>query len=198
MTMGHYATALLPWARNKSWPLWLLLVCGQWGDLVWLALSVVGVEPTQPENVLDVTIATMKVPMIWSHGLVSALVRAVLVAGLVFAFTKQRALAAWCAGLIVLHVACDGLVGWKHEVLGAGSYKWGFGFFDQPSTILPAIVLEAAFGAACVWWFLRERAKAGAPVAPRRKVALYAVFSASALLFAGSATVSMRELLARF
>lgn len=198
MTMGHYATALLPWAKNKSWPLWLLLVCGQWGDLLWLALAVAGLEPTTPENVLDVTIINMKVSMLWSHGLLSALLQALAVAGLVFAVTKQRALALWCAGLIVLHVACDGLVGWKHELLGEGSPKWGLGFYESPSTLLPAIVLEAAFGALCVWWFLRERAKAGIPVSPRRRVALYAVFSAGAFLFALNATVSVREMLARF
>ncbi|MFO0595901.1 MAG: hypothetical protein U0228_11365 [Myxococcaceae bacterium] len=198
MTMGHYATALLPWAKNKGWPLWLLLVCGQFGDLLWLALAVVGVEPTEPSSFLDVSIVNMKVSMLWSHGLVAVLVQAALMGALVFAVWKDKALAGWAAALVVGHLVCDFLCGWKHEAAGAGSLKLGLGLYEAPVTIFVALALEVAFGAACVWWFVRQREAVGDKLSGRAKGVLYAVFAGGALLFAGNATTSMRDLLARF
>ncbi|MFT3707409.1 MAG: hypothetical protein QM817_07045 [Archangium sp.] len=191
MMMGHYATALIPWGKQRTWPLWLLLVCGQWGDLLWFVLAIFGVEPTEPANPLDMTVANLTVPMFWSHGLVSAGLQAVVVAVIVALVWKNRALGLTCGALIVGHVLCDGVVGWKHEMLGAGSARFGLGLFENPSTIVPAFLIEAVFSSLCVWLFVRFRAGA---ISNRARLILYAVFVVGGLMFAGNATTSLRQM----
>jgi hypothetical protein len=194
MMMGHYASALVPWGKERTFPLWLLLICGQWGDFTWFLLSALGVEPTEPSNPLDMTVANLKVPMFWSHGLVSAALQAAVIAVVVFAVWRRASLALTCGALIIGHVLCDGLVGWKHEVLGPGSARFGLGLFENPGTILPGFLLEAVFSAACVWFFVRTRTAQGATVSMRARVILYAAFVGGGLMLAGNATTSMRQM----
>lgn len=197
MTMGHYATALIPWSRSRSWPLWLLLICAQLGDLLWLVLTLAGIEKAEPHDILDVSMLGLQTEMLWSHGLATVLLQAALVAAVVFAAYKDRALAAWCGALVVGHLLCDFVCGWKHEIAGAGSLRAGLGMYESSPSIFAAYAIEAAFGAACVWWFVRRRDEAGERLSTRARAALYGVFSGGALLLVGTTTHSLRDVLAQ-
>ena len=59
MTMGHYATVLLPFSRLSNAPLIWFLFCANLPDFVWFTLSVIGIEPTTPPSFLDVSIQTL-------------------------------------------------------------------------------------------------------------------------------------------
>jgi hypothetical protein len=197
MTMGHYATALIPYAREKGWPLWLLLLCAQFGDVLWLLLAAVGIEPTQPSDFRDVSILAMRVDMRWSHGLLPVLVTAALVASAVFAVKRQGRLSLWCGALVVGHVLCDYLCGWRHEVFGPQSAHLGLGLYETPSGIYTAFAIEAVFSAACVLAFVQLRKGQGQALSARAQALLYAAFIGGTLLFLPNGTRSLNDWLGK-
>ena len=70
MIVGHYAAALVPYSRLEGRPLWLLLVCANVPEFLWLALALAGVEPTKPASLLDATFPNIDVHMTYSHNLI--------------------------------------------------------------------------------------------------------------------------------
>lgn len=192
MIMGHFATALVPYARNVAVPLWLLLVLTNLPDLLWMALSLAGVEPTSPPSFLDVSITGMRVDMLYSHSLLVELGIAALVAAGIYAWRRDARASAWCALLVVAHLVCDWASGFRHELLLRGSPMMGLGLYGSAPYL--ALLVEAVFAAACVTWFVVERRRAGKPVAPRKQLALYATFVLGSLVFLPFGEHSMREL----
>ena len=83
MIVGHYAAALVPYSRLDGRPLWLLLVCANVPEFLWLALALAGVEPTNPASLLDATFPNIDVHMTYSHNLVPGLIQGVIVFALV-------------------------------------------------------------------------------------------------------------------
>jgi hypothetical protein len=81
--VGHYAAALVPHSRLEGRPLWLLLVCADVPEFLWLALALTGVEPTTPASLLDATFPNIDVHMTYSHNLVPGLIQGVIVFALV-------------------------------------------------------------------------------------------------------------------
>ena len=67
MIVGHYAAAVVPYSRLEGRPLWLLLVCANVPEFLWLALALAGVEPTSPASLLDATFPNIDVHMTYSH-----------------------------------------------------------------------------------------------------------------------------------
>ena len=63
MIVGHYAAALVPYSRLEGRPLWLLLVCANVPEFLWLVLALAGVEPTSPASLLDATFPNIDVHM---------------------------------------------------------------------------------------------------------------------------------------
>ncbi|HUB06500.1 MAG TPA: hypothetical protein VMB50_05845 [Myxococcales bacterium] len=192
MTMGHCAAALIPAGRGTKAPFWLLLVCAQLADLLWLVLALVGVERTEPTSFLDVSILGLRADMVYSHGLVWNLALAVVVAALVFVVLRDRAAALWCGGMVVGHLLLDFVVGFDHEIFGHGSPKLGLGLYLRAPYL--AFLIEAVFAALCVAWFVRAEGRHGRPIAARKQALLYAVFVGGGLAFLPTATHSMRQL----
>ncbi len=191
MTMGHYAGALIPYARNKTWPLWLLLACAQFGDLLWLVLALIGIEPTSPPDLFDASIASLQTHMYWSHGLVPVIGEAIVVGGLVFAFARDTRLAAWCGALVVAHLLEDFVCGFRHELWGPGSPVVGLGLYESHTGIYVSFAVEMAFAALCVTWYART-------ARPKHVAVLYAAFMGGCLILLPTATASMREAFQHF
>ena len=196
MIVGHFATALIPHSRLRKAPLWLLLLASNLGDYLWLVLVPLGMEKATPESFLKVTFANMRVEMPYSHDLVPTLILAAVTAALVFAVYRERALALWCGGLVIMHLLADLLCGFPHYVFGPGTPEIGLGLYGTQPHL--AILIEAVFGGAIVFWFVRSESSQGRMLARGKVIALYAVFVAGALFWLPTATVSLESLFAMF
>jgi hypothetical protein len=193
MTMGHLATALVPHSRLRDAPLWLLLLCAQLPDFLWLVLALAGLEAPAPTNFLDVTIVGLRTDLIYSHSGAGVALTALVTAGIVYAVWRRADLSAWCAALVVLHWLEDLVCGWKHELLARGSPRVGLDLYTRGPYL--AFAIEGVFAAALVAWYVRSEARQGRGLAAGKQVALYAAFVGGSLMFAGTSYYSFRTLL---
>jgi hypothetical protein len=191
MIVGHYAAALVPYSRLEGRPFWLLLVCADVPEFLWLALALVGVEPTKPASLLDATFPTIDVHMTYSHNLIPGLIQGVIVFAIVFAIWRDRPLALWCGALTVIHVLCDLLVGFKHESLGPASPQVSLDTYGHAPVL--AIAIELVFALGCVYAYLRSEERRGRALTCGRSVALYAVFAVGILMWLPATTMSLRQ-----
>jgi hypothetical protein len=193
MVLGHYAAAYLARPHNRQAPLWLLLLCANLAEFLWLGLALAGIEPASPASLLDATFQNLQVHMTWSHNLVPNLVLGLAVLAVVRLRYKQWKLALWCALLTSSHVWLDYIVGFEHQLLGADSMSLGLNSYHRfPHA---AIFMEVIFAWICLFYYYRQGRKQG--VAPSRKEIGYLclAFSAGILLWLPTATVPMRSLL---
>lgn len=193
MIVGHYAAALVPYTRLESRPLWLLLLCANVPEFLWLGLALAGVEPTQPASLLDATFPNLQVHMTYSHNLVPGLVQGALVFAVVQAIWRDRTLALWCGALTVVHVLCDLIVGFEHQLLGPDSPRVSLDTYGQMPQV--AILIELVFALACVHFYLGSEARRGRPLSRTRRAALYAVFIVGILAWLPATSISLRDLL---
>ena len=191
MIVGHYAAALVPYSRLEGRPLWLLLVCANVPEFLWLALALAGVEPTKPASLLDATFPNLDVHMTYSHNLVPGLVQGVIVFVLVLALWRDRPLALWCGALTVVHVLCDLLVGFEHELLGPDSPQVSLDTYGHAPVL--AIAIELVFALGCVYAYLRSERRRGRPLTRRRRTTLYAVFAVGILMWLPATSMSLRQ-----
>jgi hypothetical protein len=193
MTMGHFATALVPYSKLKGAPLWLLLLCAQLPDFVWLTLALTGTETPHPANLLDVTINTMQVDMLYSHTGLGTVLLAAAATVAILAISRNVVWSIWGGLLVIGHWLCDLLSGWKHPLTHGSSYELGLNLYVRSPYL--AFGIEALFSALLCIWFVRSEAAQGRALTPKRKLALYAVVVGGSMFFLGTATVSMRTLL---
>lgn len=195
MIVGHYAAALVPYSRLQTRPLWLLMVCANVPEFLWLALALAGIEPTTPASLLDATFPNLQVHMTWSHNLIPGLAQGLIVFALVQLLCRDRPLALWCGALTVVHVLCDLVVGFRHQLLGPDSPRVSLDTYGQAPVL--AILIELAFALACIRAFLKSEERQGHALPRNRSLALYAVFTVGILLWLPATAMSLRELLAQ-
>lgn len=194
MIIGHYATSLIPRSvLGGRCPYWLLLLCSQIPEFLWLALALVGVERPHPDSMLDATFGNLSVAMTYSHNLVPVLIQAALVGAVVWLVTRQRDVAAWCAGLVVTHVLCDYVVGFEHQLLGPGSLAVGLNSYGRFPHL--AILFELGFSVALVFTYHRLEARKGRVIDRRRRLLLYTLFVVGVGVWLPAATMPLRSLL---
>ena len=87
MYAPHFAAALAIKGRAREAPLWALLIGAFIPDLLWIALSWIGIEPAQTSNFFDD----------WSHSLVSVAILATLFASAFLRRGKPVFIAIWLA-----------------------------------------------------------------------------------------------------
>ncbi len=193
MIVGHYAAALVPYSKLEKRPLWLLLVCANIPEFLWLLLALFGVESVSPPSLLDATFPNLQVAMIYSHNLLPGVLQGVIVFGLVQMFYRDRALALWCGVLTVVHVLCDLVVGFTHELLGPDSPVVSLNTYGRAPHL--AILIELAFALACIFYFQRNEQRMDRPIPRKRLVGLYAVFTVGILMWMPAASISVRQML---
>ncbi len=194
MIVGHYAAALIPYSRLKQYPFWLLLLCANVPEFLWLLLALANVEPPSPPSLLDASFQNLHVDMVYSHNLVPAVVQGVVVAILVYLWFRDRTLALWCGFLTLLHVLCDLVVGFGHQLLGRDSPRVSLNSYGSMPYV--AIAIELAFSVACVYWYQVSENRRGRPLPRKQLAALYAVFIIGVGAAIPAATLSVREQLA--
>ena len=191
MIVGHYAAALVPYSRLEGRPLWLLLVCANVPEFVWLTLALAGVEPTSPASLLDATFPNIDVHMTYSHNLIPGLIQGVIVFALVQVIWRDRPLALWCGARAIVHVLSDLLVGFEHQLLGPDSAQVSLDTYGHVPVL--AIGIELAFALGCIFAYLRSEARRGRPLSRRRSVALYSAFVVGILMWLPATSMSLRQ-----
>jgi membrane-bound metal-dependent hydrolase YbcI (DUF457 family) len=192
--VGHYAAALIPYSRLKQYPFWLLLLCANVPEFLWLLLALAKVEAPSPSSLLDASLQNLHVDMIYSHNLVPGVVQGAVVAILVYLWFRNRTLALWCGFLTLFHVLCDLVVGFSHQLLGRNSPRVSLNSYG--SMPLVAIAIELAFSIACVCWYQISEKRRGRRLPRKQLAALYAVFIIGVAAAIPTATLSVREQLA--
>ena len=120
-------------------------------EFLWLLLALANVEPPSPPSLLDASFQNLHVDMVYSHNLIPAVVQGVVVAILVYLWFRDRTLALWCGFLTLLHVLCDLVVGFGHQLLGRDSPRVSLNSYGSMPYV--AIAIELAFSVACVYWY---------------------------------------------
>lgn len=193
MIVGHYAAALVPYSRLEGRPLWLLLLCANVPEFLWLILALLGVEPTSPASLLDATFQNLQVSMTFSHNLLPGVLQGVIVFLIVLGFFRDRALALWCGALTVVHVLCDLVVGFQHQFLGPESVQVSLNTYGHAPYL--AILIELVFALVCIYFYQRSEQECGRPLTRKRLMTLYAVFTVGILAWLPAATMPLREVL---
>lgn len=191
MIVGHYAAALIPASRLKQYPFWLLLLCANVPEFLWLILALLGIEPASPPSLLDASFSNLQVDMTYSHNLLPGLLQGVVVGAIVHAFYRDRSLSLWCGFLAAFHVLCDFVVGFEHQWLHADGATISMNTYGTMPQV--AILIELVFSLACVAWYQHTEKRRGAPLSAARAAALYAVFAIGVLAWLPAATLSLRE-----
>lgn len=193
MVLGHYASAFLVRPHLPAAPFWLLLLTANLAEFLWLALALVGVEPTKPDSILDATFHNLDVHMTYSHNVVPNLVLGVVVLVCVQAIWKNWKLSVACAFLTCLHVWSDFIVGFQHELLGPSSMKIGLNSYGRFPYV--AILIEWLFALACLTYFIFAEKARGRTPARKKMILLYSTFTIGILAWLPNAYTPMRKLL---
>ena len=199
MVMGHYATALIPYAYNsnrKLAPFWVFLLATQMLDFIMLLLVMIGVESVEPTNFFEASFRHMVVDMTYSHDILPVLIWSVVFAVLALAIFKSMRLALIVFGLTILHELMDLLVGFEHFWFGASSEVdatvFGFGLYNNAP--VAGILIEIAICVGLLFWYFRRRAADGEPVSQRSKLILSSVlvgFTAFLLTIANQSLIDL-------
>lgn len=196
MLAGHFATALVAQQHTTAprFPVallgWYLLV-SQMPDLLWLTFHYLGLEPTQPGDLFDVTLQTLSADMVFSHDLVPIVGWAILFGVLGAVMFKDQRVGWATVVLIGLHALTDYLGGYPHHVLGPETATVGTGLYLTAPFV--AIALEAVYTVGFVGWFLVEERRRGIVRSTGNRRALVGLFVFNILFMASIAATSMRE-----
>ncbi len=196
MLAGHYASALVAQRRapTSRFPAHLLawyLAVSQLPDLLWLTFHTIGLEPTRPTDLLDVTLQKLSVEMMFSHDLVPIAGWAVLFGITGAVLFKNRRVGLATVALVWLHALTDYAGGYPHNVLGPDTPLVGTGLYlTQPFL---GIALEAVYVVFFVGWFLRDERRRGAVRSPGNRRAIIGLFVFNIVFLASIAVTSMRE-----
>jgi hypothetical protein len=193
MILGHYASALLPYSKFKKYPFWILLLCANIPEFFWLILAFLGIEATNPASLFDATFQNMQVQMVYSHNLIPAVLQGLMVGVVILLIFKDRPFALWCGFLALLHVLCDVVVGFEHQLLAPDSMVISLNsYFHFPHI---AILIEFLFSLGCIFWYVHTETKVGTPPSKRKIIYLVLVFGIGILMWLPTATIPLKALL---
>lgn len=193
MIVGHYASALIPYSRLKSYPFWLLLLCANIPEFLWLFLAVINVEPVIPASLLDATFLNLQVHMTYSHNLIPGFIQGIIVGSVVYLFYRQKDIAWWCGFLTTFHVLSDAIIGFEHQLLGTNSITTSLNTYGNIPHL--AIVMELGFSVVCVYWYGYSEKKSGRTMPKKQRFALYAVFIIGIMMWFPAATIPLSVML---
>ncbi|MBE7438948.1 MAG: hypothetical protein HS115_10875 [Spirochaetales bacterium] len=189
MILGHYAAAYLVRPHQRQSPLWLLLLCANLPEFLWLLLALQGIESPEPASLLDATFASLQVSMTYSHNLVPNLLLSLAVFLAIRIWKKDLSLALACAFLCASHVWLDYLVGFEHQLTGEHSASIGLNSYHRFPHL--AILIELAFAWLCLFYYSWQSARKGQV---RRELrALFVAFSLGILAWLPVASTPLRQ-----
>lgn len=192
MLAGHYSTALLAYSKFPKGAFLFFLMASQLQDLVWLSLHYLGLEPTEPRSVENVTLQGIEVNMLFSHDLIPQFFWVVLVfllGRLLFKSSKIGAI----GGLLVLgHFLLDFLSGYPHHVFGEETHVVGLGLYH--SNVYLAIAIEGLVSALALIYFFNKEKEKGIARTRKSKIAIIGLFVFGIVFLLVIATQSFKQL----
>ncbi|MGK0390217.1 MAG: hypothetical protein ACI94Y_002968 [Maribacter sp.] len=192
MLAGHFSTALVANQKFPKGTLLFFLIASQLQDLLWFTLHYLGLERTEPSDVLSTSLSNMTVDMLYSHDLVPLifwLVAIFIFGKIVFKSTKIGLVG---SALVAGHFVLDFFSGHPHHIFGADTADAGLGLYA--TNIYLAIAIEAIFCVVALWYFFREDAKNGVQRTTKNKAAIIGLFVFGIVFMLSIATTSFREL----
>lgn len=192
MLAGHFTTAFVAKQQAPRGHLAYFLVASQLPDLLWLIFHYLGLEPTHPDNMMNVSLDTLHVEMTYSHDLIPMVgwIALTVVLGRVL-FSSWRP--GWTGGVLVLiHALTDYVGGFPHNVFGPQTHAVGTGLYNTAPYF--AVGLEAIFTVAVMAWVLRVDAKAGVRRARKTLIVWALVFGGGLAFMFMSADLTLAEL----
>jgi hypothetical protein len=192
MLVGHFSTALIAHQKfPKKGALLFFLIASQLQDLLWLSFHYLGLEPTGPADVLDVTLVSMTVDMIYSHDLLPQLVWMALTFLIGRLLFKQNSIAIAGALLVIGHYLLDMVSGYPHHVFGDDTHQVGLGLYY--SNVYLAILIEVVFTAIVMGYYLRVDSKSSKPRSRKNRLQIVGLFVFGICFLLVIASVSFRQ-----
>ncbi|MEM7052629.1 MAG: hypothetical protein AAF604_23400 [Acidobacteriota bacterium] len=192
MLAGHFTTALAAQQQAPRGHLAYYLVASQLPDMLWLVFHYLGLEPTEPHNVMNVSLDNLQVVMTYSHDLLPILgwIALTTLAGWLLFRSWRPALTGGM--LIIVHAVTDYIGGFPHNLFGPDTHSVGTGLYYTYPYL--AVALEAVFTVAVMAWVLRTDARAGIRRHRTTWAAWLAVFGGGVAFMFLSADLSLIEL----
>ncbi len=192
MIAGHFTTALVAKQQAPTGHIAFYLVASQLLDLLWLLFHYLGLERTEPDNFMHVSLDALQVDMTYSHDVIPVLGWTVLtvVFGR-FVFKSWRP--GWAGGLLVLiHAATDYIGAYSHHVFGPDTLNVTTGLYYTAPYL--AVLIEVAFLIAVMAWVLNVDKASGIRRNRTTWNVWLIVFGGSSALMFMTATTSLTEL----
>ncbi len=193
MLAGHFTTALIANQRFSQGTLLYFLLASQLQDLLWFVLHYVGLEPTNPSDVLDTSLINMSVDMLYSHDLLPQIFWLVLIFGLGRLLFKSTQVALAGVAVVASHFILDLFSGHAHHVFGADSADIALGLYA--SNVYLAIAIEVAFCVVALLYFFNQESKKNIGRSRKNLAAVIGLFIFGIVFMLSIAKVSMREML---
>lgn len=196
MIMGHYVTALIPYAydsNRKIAPFWLFLLLPQLADFFMLAFVFMGYESISPKNFFNASFMNMQAEMHFSHDILPLAVTALIVSAIVGLLFKNKRLFFIALGLMLLHEVLDMLVGFKHFMSPKHTEAFGLGLYNTMPML--GIAFEAIFCIIILFWYLRKRASLGHPLKISAQIILWGTLVGTTIAMALIAKVPLANIL---
>jgi hypothetical protein len=191
MLAGHYSTALLAYLKFPKGTLIFFLIASQFQDLVWLTFHYLGIEPTEPNSVEEVTLQGIDVNMLFSHELLPQLfwVLAIFLIGrLLFKSNKIGV----TGGLLVLgHFILDFLSGYPHHIFGEETHTIGLGLYH--SNVYLAIAIEGLVSSLALFYFFKKEKEKGIERTTKSNFYITGLFVFGVVFILLIATNSLKE-----
>lgn len=153
MFIGHFGVALAAKPVAKQTSLGTLFLAGQFIDLLWPSLLLLGLETVEiaPGATALTPLEFTHYPI--SHSLLAVTAWSTLFAGIYFAVRRNVVSALVCAGLVASHWLLDALTH-KPDLLlyPGGSMKIGMGLWNHP---VLAVIFETVIVVLGVYLYLR-------------------------------------------
>ncbi len=192
MIAGHFATAFVAKQKAPRGHIAFYLVASQLLDLLWLVFHYLGIEPTQPENFMHVSLDSLQVDMTYSHDVIPVLgwtALTILFGRLVFKSWRPG----WAGGILVLvHALTDYVGAYSHHLFGPDTLNVTTGLYYIAPYL--AVTIEAVFLIAVMTWVLKLEKIAGIRRSRATWMTWIAVFGGGTTLMYLSADLSLAEL----
>lgn len=192
MLAGHFTTALIANQKFPKASLLYFLIISQLQDFLWFVFHYLGLEPTNPGDAFDASLINMSLDMVYSHDLLPLLVWLIIGFTLGKLLFKSTKIGLVSVALVSIHFVLDFFSGHMHHIFGANTMEAGLGLYASNPYL--AILIEALFSIAAIWYFFREEAKKGIIRTTKNRIAIISVFAYGIIFMLLIATKSFREL----
>lgn len=191
MLVGHFATALVANQKFPTGSLLYFLVISQLQDILWTLFHYFGLEATTPTDVLDTTLQSLTVDMLYSHDLLPQVFWMVVAFVIGRALFKSSKVGVVGAAIVFGHFVLDLISGHPHHVFGADSIDISLGLYASNAYL--AIGIEAVFTAIVMAYFFNKESKSGIQRTGKNKLSIIAVFGFGIVFMLSIATNSFRH-----